>query len=68
MDELGDVVVEHHCHQPLEHGGGITVPLLHHLTHEGAESLNMVENAVLGTSSSLMRICSYASDMSNLDL
>ena len=37
MDKLGDVVMEHHCHQPLECGGGITVPLLHHLTHESAE-------------------------------
>src|SRR6266481_1785637 len=28
----------------------------------------IVEKAVFGTSSSLMHICSYASDMSNLDL
>ena len=37
MDEVGDVVAEHRRHQPLERGGGVTVPLLHHLTHESAE-------------------------------
>ena len=29
--------MEHRRHQPLECGGGITVPLLHHSIHEGAE-------------------------------
>ena len=37
MDEPGDVVAEHRCHQPLERGGGVTVPLLHYSTHEGAK-------------------------------
>ena len=37
MDESGNVVMEHWRHQPLEWGGGITVPLLHYSTHKGAE-------------------------------
>src|SRR6266481_9531785 len=37
LDELCNVIAEDRCHQPLKCRWGITVPLLHYLTHECAK-------------------------------